>query len=173
MSDTVSIVALRLSPLGRLYLLDLLDGGLAGLTGRRICLQTRPTLNFHFKTMALTIEEVRKIASLARLRFTPEEEVTMAGQLGQIVDYIDQLQRLDAGKPGASAASPAPGAPPAQASPSAPEADDLPRPCLPRESFLANAPATLDGFLRVPEVHRTIGAHFPEAGPGGSDDAPS
>jgi Asp-tRNA(Asn)/Glu-tRNA(Gln) amidotransferase C subunit len=32
------------------------------------------------------------------------------------------------------------------------EAADLPEPCLPRERFLANAPASLDGFLLVPAV---------------------
>ncbi len=115
--------------------------------------------------MALTTEEVRKIASLARLRFTPEEEVTFAVQLGKIVDYIDQLQRFEAGAPPAAAAGAA-----------APEDDDLPRPCLPRESFLANAPAVLDGFLLVPEVRRTSTAdarQLPEAKPGVGDDLSS
>jgi hypothetical protein len=32
------------------------------------------------------------------------------------------------------------------------EAADQIAPCLPREKFLANAPASLDGFLLVPEV---------------------
>jgi len=96
--------------------------------------------------MALTTDEVRKIASLARLRFTPEEEATFAGQLGKIVDYIDQLQRFEPGG-GVAADLRAPAAPAA-----APEAEDRPGPCLPRETFLRNAPATLDGFLLVPEV---------------------
>jgi aspartyl-tRNA(Asn)/glutamyl-tRNA(Gln) amidotransferase subunit C len=112
--------------------------------------------------MALTTEEVRKIASLARLRFAPEEEAAMAGQLGKIVDYIDQLQRFEAGP----AASQAP------ISRGAPEADDVARPCLPRESFLANAPAALDGFLLVPEVRRAAKADLPQvpgAGPGVGD----
>jgi Asp-tRNA(Asn)/Glu-tRNA(Gln) amidotransferase C subunit len=147
--------------------------------------------------MALTTEEVRKIASLARLRFTPEEEAAFAGQLGKIVDYIDQLQRFEAGAPveaatGAAATAapatlapltplvPMPPLPPLPAmtpiSRAAPEDDDLPRPCLPRESFLANAPAALDGFLLVPEVRRTSTAdtrQVPEAGPGVGDDLPS
>jgi aspartyl-tRNA(Asn)/glutamyl-tRNA(Gln) amidotransferase subunit C len=101
--------------------------------------------------MALTIEEVRKIASLARLRFTPEEEATFAGQLGKIVDYIDQLQRFAAGTAGAAA-----GTSPAVAA--MPEAEDRTGPCLPREIFLANAPAALDGFLLVPEVKPEIRA---------------
>ena len=100
--------------------------------------------------MALTTDEVRKIASLARLRFSPAEEATMAGQLGHIVDYIDQLQRWD---PGSAEATAGPGAAvPTPAAGVAPEAEDRAQPCLPRESFLANAPATLDGFLLVPEV---------------------
>jgi aspartyl-tRNA(Asn)/glutamyl-tRNA(Gln) amidotransferase subunit C len=91
--------------------------------------------------MALTNDDVRKIASLARLRFTPEEEAAYAAQLGQIVDYIDQLQQLPAGADLLAG-------PPA----GAPEAADTVGPCLPRATFLANAPAVLDGFLLVPEV---------------------
>ena len=89
--------------------------------------------------MALTIEEVRKIAALARLRFKPEEEAVFVGQLGKIVDYIDQLQRYET-------------ATEAESSEGAPEAEDRPHECLPRELFLANAPASLDGFLLVPEI---------------------
>ena len=93
--------------------------------------------------MALTIEEVRKIAALARLRFTPEEEAVFVGQLGKIVDYIDQLQRYESA-PEMEAVQGAPEA--------APEAEDRERDCIPREQFLANAPAAMDGFLLVPEV---------------------
>ncbi|HVG10588.1 MAG TPA: Asp-tRNA(Asn)/Glu-tRNA(Gln) amidotransferase subunit GatC [Thermoanaerobaculia bacterium] len=89
--------------------------------------------------MALTIEDVRKIAALARLRFKPEEEAVFVGQLGKIVDYIDQLQRYESGSE-------------LEATQGAPEAEDAARECLPREQFLANAPAALDGFLLVPEV---------------------
>jgi aspartyl-tRNA(Asn)/glutamyl-tRNA(Gln) amidotransferase subunit C len=96
-------------------------------------------LNCHFRVMALTIEEVRKIAALARLRFKPEEEALFVGQLGKIVDYIDQLQRYESASE-------------AEAIQGAPEADDVPLDCLPREQFLANAPAAMDGFLLVPEV---------------------
>jgi aspartyl-tRNA(Asn)/glutamyl-tRNA(Gln) amidotransferase subunit C len=91
--------------------------------------------------MALTLEEVRKIASLARLRLSPEEEGVFAGQLGHIVDYIDQLQRFETGEGGIAAALPVR------------EAEDRARPCLPREVFLANAPeSALGEFLVVPEV---------------------
>ena len=93
--------------------------------------------------MALTPEEVRKIASLARLRFTPEQETVFAGQLGRIVDYIDQLRSYEIEEDAAPELSPAPVL----------EAEDVTRPCLPRDLFLANAPATALGeFLAVPEV---------------------
>jgi aspartyl-tRNA(Asn)/glutamyl-tRNA(Gln) amidotransferase subunit C len=93
--------------------------------------------------MALTPEEVRKIASLARLRFTPEQETVFAGQLGRIVDYIDQLRSYEGEDGAAPAVSPAPVL----------EAEDVTLPCLPRDLFLANAPATALGeFLAVPEV---------------------
>jgi aspartyl-tRNA(Asn)/glutamyl-tRNA(Gln) amidotransferase subunit C len=97
--------------------------------------------------MALTTDNVRKIATLARLRLTPEEETLFAGQLGAIVDYIDQLQQY---APGAeTAANITLGPAGAQ---EAHEGIDEIRPCLPREQFLANAPASLDGFLLVPEI---------------------
>lgn len=89
--------------------------------------------------MALTIEEVRKIAALARLRFKPEEEAVFVGQLGKIVDYIDQLQNYETGTE-------------ADMGEGAREAEDRAQECLPREQFLANAPAAMDGFLLVPEV---------------------
>jgi aspartyl-tRNA(Asn)/glutamyl-tRNA(Gln) amidotransferase subunit C len=96
-------------------------------------------LNFHFKAMALTTEDVRKIATLARLRFTPEEEARFAGQLARIVDYIDQLQTYEIAAPDLGSRG-------------VQEMADVPHECLPRERFLANAPASLDGFLLVPEV---------------------
>jgi aspartyl-tRNA(Asn)/glutamyl-tRNA(Gln) amidotransferase subunit C len=89
--------------------------------------------------MALTNEEVRKIATLARLRFTAEEEARLTGQLARIVDYIDQLQRFEGAAPDAAVQGVL-------------EAADRPQDCLPRELFLANAPASMDGFLLVPEV---------------------
>ena len=96
--------------------------------------------------MALTLDQVRKIAELARLRLTPEEEARFAGQLGEVVDYIDQLQsylgdeRSEVGSPMTLGEA------------RLPEAADTVEPCLPREVFLANAPAAIDGFLLVPRV---------------------
>lgn len=94
--------------------------------------------------MALTTEELRRIATLARLRLPPEQEAAFARQLGRIVDYIDQLQSFRAEEGDAPASQPVR---------ETPEAADRPLPCLPRELFLANAPASALGeFLAVPEV---------------------
>lgn len=45
--------------------------------------------------MALSADEVAKVAMLARLRVGPEELATFTGQLNAIVDYVAQLQALD------------------------------------------------------------------------------
>jgi len=45
--------------------------------------------------MTVTVEEVRHIAKLARLRLKEGEEVEMAEQLSKILDYIEQLNELD------------------------------------------------------------------------------
>jgi aspartyl-tRNA(Asn)/glutamyl-tRNA(Gln) amidotransferase subunit C len=45
--------------------------------------------------MSLTVEEVAKVALLARLRLAPEELERYTGQLNTIVDYVAQLQELD------------------------------------------------------------------------------
>jgi len=43
----------------------------------------------------LSIEEVRRIAALARLTLSPDEERLYAGQLSAILDYVRQLEELD------------------------------------------------------------------------------
>lgn len=45
--------------------------------------------------MALTIEEVRKVASLARLRLSDDELERMQQQLSSILDYMQVLQEVD------------------------------------------------------------------------------
>lgn len=96
--------------------------------------------------MALTHEDVRKIATLARLRFTPEEEAKLTGQLAGIVGYIDQLQAFEGEEPAVSVQG-------------VRELEDRPHECLPREELLANAPAALDAFILVPEVKAGGGGH--------------
>jgi aspartyl/glutamyl-tRNA(Asn/Gln) amidotransferase C subunit len=90
--------------------------------------------------MPLDVREVHRVAALARLRLDAGQERRFAEQLQEIVEYIDRIRAL-AGAPQAAAA----GAP-------SREASDRPAPCLERERFLANAPATEGPFLVVPQV---------------------
>jgi aspartyl-tRNA(Asn)/glutamyl-tRNA(Gln) amidotransferase subunit C len=45
--------------------------------------------------MALTLDEVRHVARLARLRLTDAELEQMQQQLSSILDYMDMLQEVD------------------------------------------------------------------------------
>ena len=45
--------------------------------------------------MAVSKEEVQKIATLARLRFSDEEEDRLADELSRVLDYMDTLQEVD------------------------------------------------------------------------------
>ncbi|HMK09201.1 MAG TPA: Asp-tRNA(Asn)/Glu-tRNA(Gln) amidotransferase subunit GatC [Anaerolineales bacterium] len=93
--------------------------------------------------MPLTLDQVRHIAALARLRLTAEEERRYAGQLSAILDYAERLQRVDTAD-----VPPTAGVQDVRA----PLRPDHPRPGLPRERALANAPATADGMFLVPPV---------------------
>jgi aspartyl-tRNA(Asn)/glutamyl-tRNA(Gln) amidotransferase subunit C len=89
--------------------------------------------------MALTLDEVRRIATLARLRLTPEEEARFVPQLSRIVEYIDQLRDYEVARPAAGEFV-------------VPEAADIPAPSTATTFFLDNAPDTLETFLLVPQV---------------------
>lgn len=39
-------------------------------------------------------DEVKNLASLARVALSPEEETKLAGELGQILDYVSLLQEV-------------------------------------------------------------------------------
>jgi len=93
--------------------------------------------------MTLTIDEVAKVALLARLRLSPEELQRFTGQLNSIVDFVAQLQALDT----------------RDVEPLAHGIevrnvfrDDVLGPALSREKALANAPARNDEGFLVPAV---------------------
>lgn len=93
--------------------------------------------------MPLSKDEVRHVAMLARVGLEPGDEEFYAQQLSGILGHIDRLQQLDTEDI----------APTAQVV--AVEArlrDDEPRSCLTQEEALANSPATVDGFFRVPAI---------------------
>ncbi len=42
--------------------------------------------------MSVSLDDVRRIAKLARLRFSPEEEEILVDELGVILEYMSKLQ---------------------------------------------------------------------------------
>lgn len=88
---------------------------------------------------------VRKMASLARLSFEPEEEARLGEQFQAILGQFEALSELDV-----EGVEPMTG-------PLEPEdvlREDEPRESLPVDSALANAPERKDDFYSVP---KTIG----------------
>lgn len=80
---------------------------------------------------------------LARLGLEPGDEEFYADQLSDILGAIDRLQQVDTEHI----------SPTAQVVEVTNELrDDEPRPCLTQEQALANAPAAVDGFFRVPAI---------------------
>lgn len=45
--------------------------------------------------MPITIQDVEKVARLAKLEFSAEEKQKFVQQLGQIVGYVEKLKELD------------------------------------------------------------------------------
>src|SRR5882762_1293396 len=93
--------------------------------------------------MPLTRAGVRHVAMLARLALEPGDEEFYAEQLSGILAHIDRLQQLDT-------KSIPPTAQVVEVTNTLRE--DIPRPCLSQEEALANAPAAVDGFFRVPAI---------------------
>jgi aspartyl-tRNA(Asn)/glutamyl-tRNA(Gln) amidotransferase subunit C len=93
--------------------------------------------------MSLSIDEVAKIAMLARLRIGPDELSTFTGQLSAIVEYVAQLQALDTS-----------GVEPLAHGLEVRNVfrDDVRGPSLPREEALANAPKRDEQAFLVPAV---------------------
>jgi aspartyl-tRNA(Asn)/glutamyl-tRNA(Gln) amidotransferase subunit C len=91
----------------------------------------------------ITEDDVRYVAKLARLRLEPDEAARMTGELVKILAHIDKMSELDT----------------ADVPPTAHVLDvtnvtrpDRPRPGLPREEALRNAPAVGDDSFRVPRM---------------------
>jgi aspartyl-tRNA(Asn)/glutamyl-tRNA(Gln) amidotransferase subunit C len=88
-------------------------------------------------------EDVEHVARLSRLALSEAEVERMREQLSGILAYIDTLRALDtAGVEPTSHAVPLVNV----------MRDDDPRPCLPPDVALANAPDRSDGFFRVPRI---------------------
>jgi aspartyl-tRNA(Asn)/glutamyl-tRNA(Gln) amidotransferase subunit C len=92
-----------------------------------------------------TRDDVRRIATLARLQLTANEEALFARQLGDILQYVETVRGVDTTGVAPTAQ--------ALAAPTALREDES-CPSLPREAALAAAPdAARDaGLFRVPRV---------------------
>jgi len=102
----------------------------------------------------VTDKDVSYVAELAHLELTPEERTRMLRDLNSILDYIDRLNELDT-----SAVPPMAQVTQTEGARGATEAGfggelraDEPRPCLPRDEALRNAPQTDGVFFKVPKV---------------------
>ena len=93
--------------------------------------------------MALTRAEVLHVAKLARVGLTEADVAKFQDQLSQILDHFDVLSRLDTeGVPPTTHTLPLENV----------MAADEPRPSLPQDAVLANAPLAQEGHLRVRAV---------------------
>jgi len=93
--------------------------------------------------VSLSLDEVRRIASLARLKLSPEEEAQFAGQLSAILGYVEELKALDVSgvEPMTHALADA-----------APLRADEARPGLGPEVAVAEAPARAGTHFQVPRI---------------------
>ncbi len=95
--------------------------------------------------MALSLEEVRRIAALARLRLSPEEERTFAVQLSKILEHVAQLEELDVSRIEPMTHALAAGELAALRA-------DAVHPSLAPDEALANAPAREGTCFKVPRI---------------------
>ncbi len=88
-------------------------------------------------------EQVHKVANLARLELTSEEEERFTTQLSSILEYFEQLNALDTNsvQPTARAIDVS----------NVTRSDDL-KPYNDRESLLSGAPDREDDFFKVPQI---------------------
>jgi aspartyl-tRNA(Asn)/glutamyl-tRNA(Gln) amidotransferase subunit C len=102
-----------------------------------------PNSQFPIPNIMIDKEEVRKVANLARLELTSEEEEKFTGQLNDILDYFEQLSELDTSKvkPTTRAIDVS----------NVMRSDDL-QPFEKRESILEGSPDRDGEFFKVPKI---------------------
>jgi aspartyl-tRNA(Asn)/glutamyl-tRNA(Gln) amidotransferase subunit C len=93
--------------------------------------------------MKISKEEIEHIAVLARLSLPEEEKELFGSQLSNILDYMEKLNELDT--KGIEPTSHV-------LSLSNVMRDDIPRPSIPKEEALTNAPDHTEKFYRVPKI---------------------
>jgi aspartyl-tRNA(Asn)/glutamyl-tRNA(Gln) amidotransferase subunit C len=93
--------------------------------------------------MAISIQDVEHVASLARLSFTEKEKRKLVLELNEILRYMEQLNGLDTGRVEPLSHVIEPG--------NVFRTDEV-RPGLDRAEALKNAPSKTEKFYRVPRV---------------------
>ena len=93
--------------------------------------------------MSLTLDDVRKVAKLARLELADADLARLQPQLSAILDYVDQLQQLNT-EGIEPLAHPLPIANAFR--------EDVPSPSLSVDDALANAPNRIGNYFGVPAV---------------------
>jgi aspartyl-tRNA(Asn)/glutamyl-tRNA(Gln) amidotransferase subunit C len=93
--------------------------------------------------MSLSAHEIEHIAKLARLKLTEEQKALYREQLSKILDYIAKLRELDTRDVPPTAGG---GLTQMALRP------DEPRPSLPVDVLLKNAPESEDGQFKIPPV---------------------
>lgn len=91
----------------------------------------------------ISLEEVDRVARLARLELSDAEKERMRSELDGILSYIDKLRALDTRD-----VEPTSHAVPVTNV----MRDDVERPSLPQEEMLANAPDRHRDLFRVPKI---------------------
>lgn len=94
-----------------------------------------------------TRDDVRRLARLARLRLDDDELDLFARQLADILEFARQIEGVDTASSLAATSAP----------PQVPDAtlrDDVPEPCLDRDTVLEEAPGAdrAAGLFKVPRV---------------------
>jgi aspartyl-tRNA(Asn)/glutamyl-tRNA(Gln) amidotransferase subunit C len=99
-------------------------------------------------TANVTVEDVQRVAELARLELAPEETPRMLRDLNAILDYVAELNELDTTgvEPLAQVGDLVDAAGKGVLRP------DVPAPSLDRAAVMAQAPETDQAFFKVPKV---------------------
>ena len=91
----------------------------------------------------IDVEQVRKVARLARLELSDEEVEQFAGQLSAVLGYIEKLNELDT-----EGVEPLAHCLPIHNV----FREDRPRPSLSADEALANAPQRAHEYFKVPKI---------------------
>lgn len=93
--------------------------------------------------MAVTIEDVEKIAKLAKLNFAEDEKLKLQKDLNKVLEYIDQLNELEHDD-----VEPLENINPTENV----LREDIPEKWLTSDEALKNAPSRTGKFFKVPKV---------------------